>query len=74
MTKKPIEAVLRDETPRLMSLPGVVGTAQGLREDAPCIKVFVSGAPDDTLRQIPPVVEGYPVDVEETGDFHALSP
>jgi hypothetical protein len=40
MPGKKIEEVLKEHTPQLMAPPGVVGTAQGLCDGQPCIKVF----------------------------------
>ena len=72
VTKKPIEEVLKEHTESLMALPGVVGTAQGLCSQEPCIRVFVVKATEDLLKQIPDEIEGYTVDVQETGEFKAL--
>ena len=33
---------LKDLTDRVMSIPGVVGTAEGLCEGRPCLKVFLA--------------------------------
>jgi hypothetical protein len=41
MAGKTIEAVLKQHTDRLMSLPGMVGTAIGACKGEPCIKVLV---------------------------------
>ena len=43
--------VLREHTASLMALPGVVGTAQGLCDDEPCIRVFVVEATEELLIQ-----------------------
>jgi len=57
-------------TGRLLALPGVVGTAVGLRADGqPVIKVYTR-APGIT--GIPIGLEGIPVEVEVTGEFVAL--
>jgi hypothetical protein len=72
MQNKTIEEVLREYTNELMSIPSVVGTAQGLCNGKPCIKVFVIKTTSDLERKIPKVLEGYPVIVEETGEFRAL--
>ena len=72
MQKKSIKAVLREHTDRLMALPGVVGTAQGLCDGKPCIKVFVVKKAPELLDQIPNVLEGYTVEVQETGVIQAL--
>ena len=74
MQEKTIEQALADHTDSLMSLPGVVGTAQGLCDGQPCIKVFVVKKTPELLRQIPAEIEGYTVAVEETGEIKALEP
>lgn len=72
MVQKPIDEVLKESTTKLMSLPGVVGTAQSLCEGRPCIKVFVSKKTEKLERKIPKTLEGYPVVIQETGKFKAL--
>ena len=72
MDKRPIEDALREHTDRLMALPGVVGTTQGLSDGEPCIKVLVVKKTSELLAQIPDVLEGYAVEVEETGVIRAL--
>jgi len=72
MASKTIEKVLKEHTDELMSIPGVVGTAQGLCDGKPCIKVYVKKKTPELDQKIPSVLEGYPVIVEETGEFRAL--
>jgi hypothetical protein len=72
MPEKTIEAVLEAHTDRLMSLPGVTGTAQGLCEGNPCIKVYVMEKTPQLEQDVPAVLGGYPVVVEETGEIRAL--
>ena len=72
MEKKPIEDVLKEHTDSLMSLPGVVGTAQGECSGEPCIRVLVVEKTAELLEQIPPEIEGYTVDVLETGVIRPL--
>ena len=74
MPEKPIEQVLQEHTGSLMALPGVVGTGQGLCAGEPCIRVFVVEKSDELLSQIPSEIEGYQVDVQETGEFRKLGP
>jgi hypothetical protein len=71
---RPLEDVLRERADSLMAVPGVVGTAQGLCDGRPCIKVFVAKKTADSLKAIPASVEGYPVVVEETGEFRPFTP
>ncbi len=72
MSEKSIEVVLKKHTDKLMAIPGVVGTAQGLYKDKPCIKVYVTKKTAEIKRKIPKTIEGFYVDVEVTGEFHAL--
>ncbi len=72
MPEKPIEAVLKEHTDSLMSLPGVVGTAQGECEGKPCIKVYVVKKTSDLVKQIPATLEGYAVEIQVTGEIKAL--
>lgn len=70
--RRTIEEVLRAHTGQLMSLPGVVGTAQGLCSGRPCIKVYVIKKSAELGRMIPDTIEGYPVMEEESGEIKAL--
>lgn len=72
LKSKTIEAVLKKHTPKLMSIPGVVGAGQGICEDKPCIKIFVIKKTPALTQQIPEVIEGFPVDLEESGDIRAF--
>ena len=72
MPAKGINEVLRDHAESIMSIPGVVGTAQGLCDNKPCIKVYVIRETQELEEKIPPILEGYPVMIEETGEIRAL--
>ncbi|HEX5438385.1 MAG TPA: hypothetical protein VFW98_14620 [Gemmatimonadaceae bacterium] len=72
MARPSIEAVKRAQTHRWMAIPGVVGTAIGRCESAPCIKVLVMKATPELRKQIPSSVEGYRVVLEETGTIRAI--
>ena len=74
MLEMTIEAVLKEHTNSLMALPGVVGTGQGNCDGKPCIKVFVARKSPELLTRVPSAIEGYTVEVVETGAFEALSP
>lgn len=71
MPQKSIEQVLSDNTSRWMALPGVVGTGIGECNGKPCIKVFAAAKSDSLQRQIPKQIDGYPVEIEVTGEFKA---
>ena len=72
MPEKTIQEVLREHTDSLMSLPGVVGTGEGECSGEPCIKVFVVSKTAELLRRIPSAIQGYTVEVVETGEIRAL--
>ena len=74
MAEKTIDAVLKQHTDRLLSLPGVVGTAISECEGKPCIKVLVVKKTPELSEKIPLELEGFPVVVEETGMIRRLDP
>ena len=55
-----------------MSLPGVVGTAEGECSGQPCLRVFVVKETPHLLQEIPDSIEGYRVAIKEKGEFKAL--
>ncbi|MCG8594164.1 MAG: hypothetical protein MI785_07295 [Kiloniellales bacterium] len=74
MTEKSIESVLDAHAPALMAHPEVVGTGVGLCDDSPCIKVFVIARSAELRQRIGAEIEGYRVDLVETGPIRALEP
>lgn len=79
MLDKSIEQVLKENTDRLMMIPGVVGTAIGECDELPCpekfgacIKILVVELTDELEIKLPKNIEGYPVVIEETGEIRAL--
>jgi hypothetical protein len=72
MPAKSIEQVLKENTDAWMAIDGVEGTAIGLYKGKPCIKILASVKAQELRGKIPSVVEGYPVIIEETGEFRAL--
>ncbi len=73
MPQMTIEQVLKQHTDQWMAIAGVVGTGIGKSEGKPCIKVLVTGKTDELTKKIPANVGGYPVVIEVTGEFRALS-
>ena len=74
MTQKTIQEVLKDHTPELMSIPGVVGTALGEDKGELCIKVLVIEKTPELAEKIPSTLEGFPVVIQQTGEIRALEP
>lgn len=71
MSSMTIEEALKTHTPELMSLPGVIGTGQGLCEGQPCVKVLVVEKTPELERAIHAILKGVPVTVQETGRIRA---
>jgi len=72
MPRSKIKDVMKRHTDELMAVPGVVGVAEGKSQGRPCIMVFVVDKNSELLRQVPNTLEGYPLLVEESGEFRAL--
>lgn len=72
MAARTIEEVLKENTDKWMSIPGVVGTAIGEFKGKPCIKIFVVKKTEELRKKIPSQVEGFPVVIQQTGEIRAL--
>lgn len=74
--KMDINDVLRAHDQELMTIPGVVGVYVGLLPDAktPCLIVMVVKETKDLRKKIPESLEGYPVQLEESGIIRPLAP
>ena len=72
MSPKAIENILKEHSRELLSIPGVVGTAQSLCDGKRCIKVYVIEKTQELEREIPKILDGYPVLIEETGKIRAF--
>jgi hypothetical protein len=66
-----VSEVLERHTGRLMSMAGVVGTAEGECAGRPCILVLVERSTPALRRAIPAQLEGIPVEIRETGRIEA---
>jgi hypothetical protein len=67
MAATTVEEALKNNADRLMSIPGVVGAAIGECGGKPCIRVLVDRKTAELMKNIPSMLEGFPVVVEETG-------
>jgi hypothetical protein len=68
-----VAEVLDRHTARLMSLPGVVGTAEGKCGGNPCVLVLVERLTPELRQAIPAQLEGIPVEIRETGRIESRS-
>jgi hypothetical protein len=69
-----INAVLADHDKQLLAIPGVVGVYVGSdnNQKTPCLKVMLARKDAQLERQIPRIIEGYPVVTEVTGEIRPL--
>ena len=74
MSSPTIEQVLAAHTDSLMAIPGVVGTAIGLCDRVPCIRVFLTDSGALERAAIPGTLDGHPVRAEVTGPIRARDP
>ena len=74
MPKRDINAVLGDHDKELMAIPGVVGVYVGLQEDqkTSCLRVMAVKRTKDLQRALPKSLEGYKVELEETGNIRPM--
>ncbi len=72
MPEPAISEVLEASQDSIMALSGVVGVGIGERDGEPCIRVLVVKKTSNLLEKIPSEIEGYAVEVDETGEIHAL--
>jgi hypothetical protein len=67
-----VEQVLKRNTGTLMSLPGVVGAAEGRADGKPCVNVYVVAKTLEVEQDIPQLLEGFPVVVRQAGELKSL--
>ena len=67
----PIAEVLRRHTDSLMAIPGVVGVGQGERDGRATVYVMVVRLTDSLRKVIPDSIEGYAVELVQSGEIKA---
>ncbi len=72
VTARPIAEVLAAHTPALLAVPGVVGTGEGARDGWPLVVIYVKRRTPELERQLPATLEGFAVEIRETGEVRAL--
>jgi hypothetical protein len=68
-----IGKVLGTHSARLMTLPGVLGTGEGVFRGRPCILVFVERYSPDILKRIPRRLDGFAVVTKRVGKIRPSS-
>jgi hypothetical protein len=71
-SRPPIQQVLERHTDSLLSVPAVVGVAQGESGGRPVIQVLVVHRTPELEARLPRTLDGYPVVIVETGEIRAL--
>jgi hypothetical protein len=67
-----IDQVLSAHTSEWMSVPGVIGSGQGERGGKPLVVIYVVRATPEIAARLPKSVEGYDVEIRESGTVRAL--
>jgi hypothetical protein len=70
--RPPIREVKARHEARLLGVDGIQGVGIGEERGRPVITVYVAGPTESLRREIPPVLDGYPVRVVVSGEFRAL--
>ncbi|HET6681097.1 MAG TPA: hypothetical protein VFG84_07835 [Gemmatimonadaceae bacterium] len=68
---RPIADVQRDHERELLAIPGVVGIGIGECGGSPCLRVMADGLTRENRARIPSRIEGYRVEVDDTGEIRA---
>jgi len=70
----PIEEAVDRHAPELIAIPGVTLVYVGAAGDGkPCIRVGFSSLPHENESRIPKTLEGWPVEIEATGEIRPLT-
>ena len=69
---RPIDEVLAAHTAAWMAFPGVSGTGQGEKDGRPVVVIYVVRSTPELVERLPRSIEGYTVEVRETGVIRAL--
>ena len=72
MPEASIRAVLELETPALLRIPGVTGTAEGARDGHPIFLVLVTRRTPALEARIPRRLGGFEVEIQEVGEVRPL--
>lgn len=77
LAREKIKKVKAKYESQLLALPGVVGvgiseTVDNLGRRQPCIRIYVEGCDEETLRHIPKDIEGFLTDIREVGKVRLL--
>ena len=70
---KSIDDVIKVYADSMLAIPGVVGLYHGLDESGKsCLKVMVVKKTPELEKKIPKQIEGFPVEIDETGEIKPM--
>jgi hypothetical protein len=68
-----IMTVVDVHAPQLMEIAGVTAVAVGATDSGdPCVRIYVETLTDDLRARLPATLEGWPVEVRESGEIKPL--
>ena len=67
----PAEVIAR-HADRILAMAGVVGMAEGLCNNQPCIQIHLARDDDAVRKSLPALLDGYPVVAIVTGEAELL--
>ena len=67
-----ITEVLQAHTMEWLEIPGVVGTAEGRKNDKPAVMIMVQSLTPALRARFPKEIDGYPVVIEAVGEIIPL--
>ena len=68
-----LSLVIARHATELMGTPGVVGVYEGETDGRPVLRVMVLSRADSTMKRIPGSLEGYDVEVEQSGPIKPMN-
>jgi hypothetical protein len=74
MSRPPIADVLARHSGDLMAVPGVTGTGEGRHGGEPVLVIFVDRKTEEIEGRLPRALEGYAVEIRESGEITAPPP
>lgn len=73
VAKPDITTVVDNHAPELIEVPGVTAVAVGaLPSGEPCVRVYVKKLTDEMRAKLPTTLDGWPVDVTESGEIKPM--
>lgn len=72
VTEAQIDEALDRHGDELLAVPGVQGAGRGECDGRPCIRVLVLERTPELRESVTAILEGYPVEIVETGEIQAL--